>query len=100
MIDREKFKLQFRKAVNEMAKIIGKQAPDVDPVLAFPRIKGFFTVYPEVHMRCLAGYPTRSDVDDFFDFINQDAPDLNDEQLVQMRPIFQRISKTIPPANV
>ena len=99
MIDREKFKLQFRKAVNEMAKIAGQQSPDVDPVLAFPLVKGFFTMYPEVHMRCLAGYPTRSDTDDFFDYINQDQPEFNDAQFEQMRPIFQRLAKTIPPVR-
>lgn len=94
------FNQEFTKRINELSKIMQRPSPDVSSHAAFPLIKGFFTVYPEIHGRCLAKCPTNDDIDDFFSYINEDLPqDITEEQLQAMKPVFYHIAKTIPQIN-
>lgn len=90
------FNQEFRKAVNELAAIRGVPAPETEARLAFPLVKGFFTVYPEVHARCVARCPSHDDARAFFDYINEDYDEVTPEQFERMKPVFYRIAKTIP----
>ncbi len=96
------FKQEFTKRMNELSKIIGRPPPeDVNAHMAFPVVKGFFTLYPVVHGRCLAKCPTYSDIEGFFDYLNEVPPaDITPEQLEAMKPVFYHIAKTIPQVNV
>jgi hypothetical protein len=90
------FNAVYTKSVNEISKVMQRAPPDVPAAMAFPLIKGFFTVYPEIHTRCLAKCPTHADASEFFDYTNQDEQPISDEQLAALKPIFFRIANTIP----
>lgn len=92
------FKQEFTKAVNQLSRISGIAVPpEVNPSLAFPLVKSFFFTYPEVHARCLARCPSRADMLEFFEWVNQDMPQIDEAQFEDMKPVFYHIAKTIPP---
>lgn len=92
------FKAVFPGALEDIVNITGFNAPDgATGSNAYPSVRGFFKMYPDIYKRCKETKVELGDVRDFCRYLDKDRPPIhiNDDQLRRLGPAFFRIASTI-----